>query len=1017
WSPGPGTGTVAYTNGVDTCVYSGDEMPVAGFGTFTDITTTSSAISFTASTNSAGACALNFSTLGFRPGQQVAVSGTTNNNRIYTIKQLQADCGTYDQLVFAEDVTQNDAAGSAVTITASPAYNGYTHYVDYSEAVNNTLTTEGNIVPIGGGIDSYAEMMLHCDGVDGSTTITDSATVPHTVTATNGADITATTMRFGTGSAYFDGTDDYLTTPDSNDWAFGTGNFTIDFWMKLTSLPGYGTAIRGVFEQHFDGSRFIDCWLGHKEIFFHAWDSLLGAGGSGVYAYATVDTNSWLLNRWYHIAIVRGWGGDNTKVVVTVDGKPGLVKTFTGTSMPNLSANFEIGRVNGGAGYYYLGGMIDEFRVSKGVARWTQDFGPPSSPYRPTNDNDWMILSRRPLEGVKYYVNAVNSDTSTMTGRVWNGSGFTTLTLTDGTASGGTSLAQTGTASFASTAGEAQPLSFEGTYFYAYWFTLSAGGADVYHVTLDAPFQQVNDLWDGIYRRCVNFQVATADGQGYSDFTLEVNEASYAGDIIGANLKSLATNQHVIFIFQDRMAGVFFSIPAGETNTAVSVPKIEYNSAAGWTDVGSLTDGTVSDLYRWEPLGQSGLLAWTPPKAAQEIPATMFGVNGWAYRMSFSAALASTSMIDTITGIPAQKKLGAYTLPAIYKERLMLCGGIGDKQLNRVDYSSPNSCEVWNGTNSSNDGLQSLYFGGGEPITCATQLYNRFGAEVYAFFLVLKDNETYLLTGDTPEEFKIFPISKNVGCPAPSTLAATETGYEMAEDMQRQVALWVSASGPILFDGAVLQPIKGLETYFDPSSANYLTMASIANARGWYDSAHGEYNIVFPVNEKWFVYNLAKKKWFMKSAPIYPDCAWPAVDAQGVQYIYAGIDGGYMKRLENGTTWDGTGITQTLQTGDFFPSKSMWDQTVIRRFKFLFKDTAESASCAITHYPNTETSGTSLTAVNLNSGTGRIGNSNQEANLVGWAHSFKWAVTTSSTNKGMEPIGWACKYKHYREDR
>lgn len=1012
WSQAP-NGSVAYANGVEACVFSGDEMPVAGFGTFQDITVTSSAISFAAAEDACGDPALNFSTLGFKPGNVVTVTGATNNSRTYSVEKIQADAGTYDELEFYENVTQNDAAGSAITLTASPAYGGYTHYIDYSKAVNNTLTTEGNTVPIGGGIDSDAVLALHCDGTDGSTTFTDSSTTPHTITATNGAKVSTADVKFGTGSGVFDGTDDFLTTPDSADWDMDSGLFTIDFWVRFDESFTHETELRGLFQQHVSNINFIHCYAQHNRVTFWMYES---STGYSVYARGYVPTDSWITGKWYHISIVRGWGGGANTVAVTIDGKATTPATAVG-DMPNLAAAFEIGRFYGGSAYYYLHGNIDEFRVSKGIARWTQDFGPYDRPYRTAEDMDWMVFSRRPLEGVKYYVLAANGDTSTMTGRVWNGNDFTTLTMTDGTSSGGVSLAQTGTVSFDSTVGIARPLNFEGGYFYTYWFTLSAGSADVYHVTVDAPFQPVTDLWDGVYRRCINFQVSDAGYDSYSDYTLEVNEGSYAGNTIGADINSLPTNDHIIMTFQDRMAGFFFAIPANEMNVNVAVPLIEYRSTSGWTSVGYVADGTVSDGYRWESMGQSGFMSWTPPSEGQEIQSTMFGVTGYAYRLRWSAQLSAAAMIDTVTGVSAQKPVGAYTFPAMYKDRLMLCGAESEKQLNRMDYSGVNSTEVWNGEMASNGTLQSLYFGGGEPLTGAVQLYNRFEAEVYAFLLVLKESETYLLTGDTPADFKIYPISKNIGCPAPATLVATETGYEMAEDMQRQVALWVSASGPVLFDGGVLQPIKGLETYFDPSSANVLTLTDLANAVGWYDTAFSEYNIVFPTDSKWFVYNLLYKKWFLKSPPTYADCTWPVIDTAGKQYTYAGIDGGYMMRLENGTTWDGTGITQTVETGDFMASKSMWDQTIIRRFKFLFKDTTESISCAITHYPNTNTSGTSLTAVNLNSGTGRLGNDIQETNLVGWSHRFKWSATSSATTKGMQPMGWGCKFKQYREER
>jgi len=44
-------------------------------------------------------------------------------------------------------------------------------------------------------------------------------------------------LTYISGSLELDGSSDYLSIPDSTDWDFGTGDFTIDFWMKW---PAHG---------------------------------------------------------------------------------------------------------------------------------------------------------------------------------------------------------------------------------------------------------------------------------------------------------------------------------------------------------------------------------------------------------------------------------------------------------------------------------------------------------------------------------------------------------------------------------------------------------------------------------------------------------------------------------------------------------------------------------------------------------------------------------------------------------
>src|SRR3989339_878580 len=123
------------------------------------------------------------------------------------------------------------------------------------------------------GVDGYTKLMLHADGSDQGTSFTDSETTPKTVTntetydsytnlmlhmegngnnfvdsaaskaVTTNGDVTQTTaqFKFSSKSGVFDGTGDYLSLADSDDWNFGSGDFTIDMWVKFNTL---GSSVR-----------------------------------------------------------------------------------------------------------------------------------------------------------------------------------------------------------------------------------------------------------------------------------------------------------------------------------------------------------------------------------------------------------------------------------------------------------------------------------------------------------------------------------------------------------------------------------------------------------------------------------------------------------------------------------------------------------------------------------------------------------------------------------------------------
>jgi len=121
----------------------------------------------------------------------------------------------------------------------------------------------------------------------------------------------------------------------------------------------------------------------------------------------------------------------------------------------------------------------------------------------------------------------------------------------------------------------------------------------------------------------------------------------------------------------------------------------------------------------------------------------------------------------------------------------MLAGYTQGNEGNRVDYSEDNAPDIFNGENTSLAGYQSLYFGGKENLTAGAQLYNRFGSNLFSSLVLFKVNELYLLIGDGPLDYRIFPISFTIGCPAPNTLATAEVGFELSEDVARNIAMWV----------------------------------------------------------------------------------------------------------------------------------------------------------------------------------------------------------------------------------
>lgn len=211
------------------------------------------------------------------------------------------------------------------------------------------------------GNDGFTKSLLHFDGT--TTTIVDSNAggSARTWTCNGNATQSATQSKFGGKSLALDGTGDYLLGDGSSDLAFGTGDFTIDFWFYATAT---GTTLL------YDGRSGGNGPQG--TIYFNIGAITYIANTAAV----AINGSSPSTATWHHVAVVRSAGTTTLYLNGTSTGTPASDSTnYTNpASRPVLGVD-GIGLGNGFNGY------IDEFRVSKGIARWTANFTPPTAPY------------------------------------------------------------------------------------------------------------------------------------------------------------------------------------------------------------------------------------------------------------------------------------------------------------------------------------------------------------------------------------------------------------------------------------------------------------------------------------------------------------------------------------------------------------------------------------------------------------------------------------------------------------
>jgi len=273
-----------------------------------------------------------------------------------------------------------------------------------SNSTDDTLTTGGaggdggsGIVVIryisttekatGGTITSY---------VDGSDTyqVHTFTHVIHTITANGDVANTRAQSKVGDSSIYFDGTGDYLTSPDSTDWdVFETGSvFTLEAWIKFSSTPS--SVYNDWFTQMEDASNgwrfgFDSSTPGYSSIWI--W---MKSGGSTVVDYiggrdGTTDAGQITDTDWHHVAMTKNGSAivgyvDGVECIDATDADSDTFAAVLGVGGFSVTplANFD--------------GYMDEIRISDNL-RYTGAFTPSTTAF--TSDSNTLLLIHSNWDG------------------------------------------------------------------------------------------------------------------------------------------------------------------------------------------------------------------------------------------------------------------------------------------------------------------------------------------------------------------------------------------------------------------------------------------------------------------------------------------------------------------------------------------------------------------------------------------------------------------------------------------
>lgn len=251
----------------------------------------------------------------------------------------------------ADAATNTIGLGYSTNVAPSVGINGFVRDVRFTSVAKYTAAfTPANPLP-------YPYPVRDAKGGRRFTAI-GSALTPYT------AD-----YKYGGGCMRFDGAS-YLTSSvaaSGADWNFGTGDCTIEAFVKVEAAPASGLygQIFGIWAWAYDNGWCFGIDSTLKPAFWYRTTTT---------DYHLVPASSISLNTWYHFAVSR----QGPNLYFFIDGAVVASRSdVAGLTLGNSTVPIFFGRRSNTAGDWFTG-LIDEVRVTKGAARYTAPFTPPT---------------------------------------------------------------------------------------------------------------------------------------------------------------------------------------------------------------------------------------------------------------------------------------------------------------------------------------------------------------------------------------------------------------------------------------------------------------------------------------------------------------------------------------------------------------------------------------------------------------------------------------------------------------
>jgi len=260
--------------------------------------------------------------------------------------------------------TLSQAGSGTITVNGLANDTSYTFTVHATNAAGNSAeSAASNSISAG---FNLVVLLMHMDGSNGSTTFTDQ--IGHTFTVGGGAQISTAQYKFGGASGLYNGTNAYITTPRTAEWAWPSQDYTVEMWCRTNTDKTNGAYGPVQIGEMAPTTLSQDWSFGTNATGKIQWYYWNGSAATFVTGTTTVTTGTW-----HHLAMTLS----GTTIRLFIDGVQDATGTISGTPDVSTSAYLVIGACNS----VFYDGYIDDVRITKGLARYTSNFTPPTAAF------------------------------------------------------------------------------------------------------------------------------------------------------------------------------------------------------------------------------------------------------------------------------------------------------------------------------------------------------------------------------------------------------------------------------------------------------------------------------------------------------------------------------------------------------------------------------------------------------------------------------------------------------------